>query len=279
MISKEDNLTPEWRKAWKINDSKWIKERRKAWREIKSSLVLELYDKNEIKKIKNFFMTGSAFDPELPEEEWHYENYHPDLRPVPVSYSILIETWLGAEKSEENWQHIKEKNSRDEYEYESSRHFFRQSLRNHFPEQGSLFNGLDERLYNFFGPTRCRPEDYPKEDEQGFLRIAWRTHNDLRSLVEKYLSENYNPDNIAPVVVLEWYDTVSSTYHAIGPEDDGQIYYINSMKAIVEKACVVVSKSSTYDPNQVIFAEKLLARLKEMQMPEPLNNALKPFLT
>jgi hypothetical protein len=132
-------------------------------------------------------------------------------------------------------------------------------------------------LYYFFGPTRCRPEDYTQENEKGFLRVSWGVYDDLRGLIENFLSENYNPDNIAPAVMLEWCDSVSPTYHAINPEGDGQVYYINSMKAIVEKACVVVDKSKAYDPNQVAFAEKLLARLKEMEMPEPLEDALKPF--
>ena len=279
MTSKKNNPIPEWRRAWKLDDPEWVKARRKAWRDIKSSPVLEFFKKWEIKRIKNFFMTGSAFDPELPEEEWSNENYHPDLRPVPVSKKILIEVWLNADHSEENWHYIKEKYFQDETFYNQCRQFFRQCLRNYFPEQGSLFNGLDERLYYFFGPTRCRPENYPKENEKRFLRIAWRTHNDLRGLVEKYLSENFNPYNIAPAVMLEWCDTISPTYHAIGSEDDSRVYYINSMKAILDKACAIVDNRDSYDPNQVVFAEKLLANLKEMQMPEPLNNALKPFLT
>jgi len=274
MTSKLDFPIPEWRKAWKLDDPEWVKARRQAWRRIKQSPVLEGLNKREITRIKNFFMTGSAFDPELAEEEWLFYNYHPDRRPVPVSNSVLIECWLGAEQSETHWQEVKTKYS--EGKYESSRRFFRQCLRNLFPEQGPLFDGLDERLYYFFEPTRCRPRNYPDLEHKRFIRVAWRVYNDLGGLVKAHLSENYNPHNIAPGVLPEWCDSVSFTYEAVGPEREE--YVIRNMAGIAKNARDIVDSQDDFRPEQVSFARDVLIRFKQMELPEPLEKALEPIL-
>jgi hypothetical protein len=274
MTSKLDFPIPEWRKAWKLDDPEWVKARRQAWRRIKQSPLFEMFERRELKRIKNFFMTGSAFDPEPPEEEWRWYRYHPDKRPVPVSNSVLIECWLGADQSETHWQEIKTKYS--EGKYESSRRFFRQCLRNRFPEQGPLFDGLDERLYYFFEPTRCRPADYPDLNYKDFIYVAWRVNNDLENLIKAHLSEHYNPHNIAPAVLPEWCDSVSFTYEAVGPEREE--YVIRNMAGIAKNARDIVDSQEDFRPEQVGFARDVLTRFKQMELPEPLEKALEPIL-
>jgi hypothetical protein len=147
------------RAAWKLDDPEWMKQRKKAWRDYKDSPIFSNYKKDLIKRCKTFFLTGIAFDPEPSEDEWNPPfGYHPLECPLPLSNSLLMECWLDPEPSKERWEAVRNRIEQDEYWRTRSffRGCFRTWNRNGYP---ILFNGLDERLYHFFSPTRCRWQD------------------------------------------------------------------------------------------------------------------------
>lgn len=270
---------PEWRKAWKLDDPAWVKNRQNEWRRIRQSPVLEwAFNKEQLKRIKNFFMTGSAFDPELPEEEWRMLNYHPDRRPLPVNYALLLRCWLAVDHTEDHWHYIKQISKPSEYEYYSTRDFMRKLLGENASSDG-VFGGLDERLYLFFGPIRCRPEDYPELNQKQFLRVAWATNNQFRTLVKAYMSKEFNPANIAPTVLNEWCDSLLWTYEAIGPEGEGRDMHVKDAADIVSTAKSVIEKSEQYQESQVKFAEDLLSGVRSRPLPPAMATALKRFLS
>jgi hypothetical protein len=274
MTSKPDFPIPEWRKAWKLDDPEWVKARRQAWRRIKQSPLFEMFEKRELKRIKNFFMTGSAFDPEPPEEEWRWYRYHPDKRPVPVSNSVLIECWLGADQSETHWQEIKTKYS--EGKYESSRRFFRQCLRNRFP-----FDGLDERLYYFFEPTRCRPEDYPGLSHEQYLARARQAYGFSVRLIKRFLlSDKPNEDDIAPCMAPEFCDSIAPNYECLIDRDGEQKVQEYAIRAAawLSEVFEMAREQKPSTSKQLTLAQEIAEGLKGLKFPDAVMKNFEPYV-
>ncbi len=271
------NETPEWRKAWKLSDPDWVKARQKAWTAIKKSPAIKggHFSKTDLSRIKTFFMTGSAFDPEPLEEEWRFLSYHPDKKPLPVSYRVLVECWLNADQSEARWLEIKK--IANERSYDSSRRFLREITRIHFPEQGTMFNGLDERLYYFFTPTRCRPEDYPDLSVEKYRRQSRIVYADFFHIIEAYLKPNYNPASIAPVLLLEWCDSVVPSYEALDRED-WKVDHIVRLKELIQNTLSILNDAEGHAAQQVAFAQNFVDNFRGMTMPASMEKVLKPFL-
>lgn len=277
------NQQDERRAAWKLDDPEWVKQRKKAWRDYKDSPVFSTFDKGEIKWIKTFFLTGIAFDPEPPKEEWNPRRlYHPTQLPLPSAHSLLIECWLDPEPSEERWTAVKSRTGQDVYT--RTRSFFRGCFRD-YNRTGHpvLFNGLDERLYYFFGPTRCRREDveaylgeisddrYHGRCGQVYAQFVWQ--------IRGYLEHDFNTDLIAPAFLDEWCDTIPTRYDV---RFDKMLKYekhrYNDIKDIVSSALSVIASPSDYDARQVEFAERMIARFHEMDLPRAFAAQINPLL-
>jgi hypothetical protein len=217
MTSNAIENKPAWRSAWHLDDPDWVKGRQRAWKGIKNSPFIKellLPNKGELKKIKNFYLIGSAFDPEPPLEDWDWECYHPDTSPIPVTSAMLLELWLTADDSEDNWTHIKDKYRKDDFR--SARDRFRDAIYRLYPKYGSIFDGLEARIYTLLGPTRCRHEDYPGVEENQFRRISKSVNSKLGVPISAHLAaEEPHSDNITPLFAAEWCDTIVDAYEYI----------------------------------------------------------------
>lgn len=264
-----------------MDDSDWVKQRKKEWKRLKQHPILgdkEWFRPAEQKAIKNFFMAGMPQIPEPPEKEWEWDGYNPDLPLETVDGGVLLECWLTADQSEENWHHIAEKYARSIFM--SSRRRLREWLRYKFPEQGCLFDGLDERLYHLFGPTRCRPEDFPEETHLRFINEAWRTHNELEPMIVSFfINRNPNPCNIAPLMLREWCDTIPWTYEALSRDNDNsERLLVKSVVDILTAAAAIIHSPEGRESRQVEAAKQLFEFMRDTELPDELAASLRPIL-
>lgn len=273
--------SPEWRKAWKLDDPAWVRQRKAEWKRLKEHPLLG--DKGwfrpaERKAIKNFFMYGMPEYPEPPEREWAWDDYNPDLPLQRVDGGVLLECWLTADQSEENWQRIAGKYAKETFLF--SRRRLREWLRNKFPEKGCLFDGLEARLYLLFGPTRCRPVDFPEETHLRFINDAWRTHNDLKPMVITFFTNrNPNPCNIAPLVLREWCDTIPWTYEALVNRGKGNERLLaESVAELLSTVVDIIQEPDGRESRQIEAARQLLEYMRETELPDTLDTALRQFL-
>jgi len=264
--------------AWKLDDPEWVKERKRKWRSVKNSPILSLLTKEEQRRIKTFYSTGIAFDPEPNEEEWRYLCYHPAKRPLPVSSYELFECWLDPEPSEERWSKVRDKAIIKSQEYALTTQFFRRCLHDYVPKKGSLFNGLDEKLYKFLCLGRCRREDYLDIDEKGFYSISRSIYKSFVPQIEGYLQPDFNPCLIAPALLDEWSDALETNYTVFDDKyrDLGDPYIY--LKNILKPALVIIRNPESYEEKQVAFSKRLIDRFRDMDMPPEMSKAILSFL-
>jgi len=263
---------PEWRKAWKLDDKEWMKQRRKQWREIKSSVEIASWflTKERKKHLKNFFMTGSGYIPELPEEEWEWYCYHPDLRPFGGEAVVLFECWLSADQSEENWAHIKDKHSDDALRGSMWR--FRELFKeNYYPAHGKLFGDVEERLYHQLCITRCRPEDYP----DSYTKAAWSTYMGLLHLfIQFFLHDGpINNDHSMGMFVQEWCDSLEGAYEGccqcFSSEENaeeriqGELDYFRKIMTRIHE---VNNAPDKFEPLQVQIAKDVTEKIQHVSV-------------
>jgi hypothetical protein len=287
MTTDNSEHKPAWRAAWRLDDPDWVKVRQRAWKKVKNSPFIKellLPNKEDLKRIQNFFLTGSAFDPELPEEDWHWKNYHPDTRPLPVGEAtMLIELWLTADDSESNWQHIDDKYS--EGSHQSARDRFRDALYRLYPEHGSVFDGREARIYSMLGPTRCRREDYPERSDKAFKRACRSVNAGLGTPIKVHLlSKEPRPDSIAPILAREWCDAVIGAYeyNVILADEKQNTGFIETffvwVEDIVSASRKIVEDPEQYHPSQVELSQKIITYLSEMVFPQSLQEVLGKYL-
>jgi hypothetical protein len=259
------NEMPEWRKAWKTEDPEWVKQRQKDWKLIRKSPVFEFrFNKDDLTRVKNFFMTGSAFVPEPEKSEWKWMSYDPDTKPLPVTCAPLIECWLGVDGDIERWKQVRANSSADRLS--SSRNMFRQTMHKYDPKKGTLFNGRDKMLYNFFVPTRCRPEDYPERDEKVFFHVASTVCYMLRPSVVAFLKESYDESNIAEDALPEWCDSVLPSFHNYKRNDD-KAEFCRNVNDVLTAAFSIMERKENYMKPQVDAANYIVDRFNAMDFP------------
>lgn len=287
MTNNNSEHKPAWRDAWRLDDPDWVKARQRAWNTIKNSAYIKellMPNREDLKRIKDFYMTGSGFDPELPQEEWIRKNYHPDTRPLPVGEaSMLLELWLTADDSESNWQHIDEKYSQDSHR--SARDRFRSALHRLYPEHGSIFDGWEARIYTMLGPTRCRREDYPDSTDIFFNRTCRAVNSELGAPIRAHLlSEQPTQDGFTPVLAREWCDTIIGAYEcfvvlANEKQNPGFINsYFSWVEDILSASQKIAHDPDSYHSTQVELSQRIITYISELDIPEPLQDVLGKYL-
>lgn len=275
---------PAWRAAWHLDDPEWVKQRKQNWKRMKNSPAVEslfMPNKDELKKIKNFYLTGSAFDPEPAEKDWRWNNYHPDTRPVPISKAMLLELWLTADDSEENWQHIYDKYTNSHHR--DARWAFRDALHRLYPEYGSIFDGREARIYRLLGPTRCRPEDYPDLSDDLFRKISKSENSMIGAPIKALLTEdNRSIDDFVPTLAREWCDTVPGAYEfaeSVSSERPKLLpTLVKGLEKAFAKASMISREPERFASSQVQLAENIIAFLSEMTLPKQLDDVLGEYL-
>lgn len=258
---------PERRKAWKVDDPAWVRERESQWRKIKNSPVLKRrLRQREIERVKNYFLTGSAFRPEPEKEEWRYLRYHPDTKPLPTTCNTLLQCWLSAEGVD--WEHIRE--NAHPLILQDSRWYLRDLLKSVYPEQIPLFNGRDRRIYYFFAPTRCRPEDYPELPRDKFYQTAWLVRLELHPAIDQFLSVPYNRDSLAPELVPERCDSIVPAFHHYENLEKAQ-NFLKEVSKTLTRVAEIIDNQADFEDEIVGFATRMHSRFKEMELPHGMD--------
>jgi hypothetical protein len=266
------NKFTNWRDAWKTDDTDWVKQRQKEWREVskspffKADMSKNLFTRKEKTQIKNYFMTGCGYIPEPAESEWEYMGYDPLRNPLQTRARALLRCWLHPVVDIDFWNYIK---SLDRQNFNVSRDFFRYQLKYSYPMKGTLFTGRDKELYYFFTPTRCRPEDYPDRPPEGYFIRASSSLFDLHNLIDKYLNED-NPDSIASDVFPEWNDAVVPTF--IGSNDVNKKHHLIKLSATLAQTKSILQNESDFSEGQLAFANRLIDTFKGMDFPEGMES-------
>jgi len=276
-----NNITiPKWRESWKVDDPEWVDLRKKEWLVVKKSPVLKTkFKKDEIEKIKTFFMTGSAYPYDLDPDDWDWYSYHPDKKPLPVRNTVLLQCWLAPTINLEQWEIIKQYYMSQDSEYNSfltSRYQFRDLVKEMYPSAGTLFNGRDVALYEFFTPTRLERKDYPKMSDERFNTLGSRTFFQLFELIKTYLNEIYNGDSIAPLVLQEWCDSIVPAF--LNCENESQKHETSRRTVSVFNSAmerIVDAKASGSE--QIDFAKNMVELLEKVSFPDEMEVVKRNF--
>jgi hypothetical protein len=159
-------------------------------------------------------------------------------------------------------------------------------MRDEFPEEGNLFDGLEERLYRIFGPTRCRPEDYPELDRNKYISECWSVYAVLGKPLDDFLqAKQVNPYNIAPAFVWEWCDSVPGGFEwkkiqLQEPKNKKHLQFVleKDIGGMVRRAHEITKNPDAHDPRQVSVAHEMLGTLSQMELPDDLEEYLAPYL-
>ncbi len=270
--------TPKWRDAWKVDDPEWIKERKREWKRVLKSpgFLQSGATKNERGYIKNYFFTGSAFAPELPEEEWRFMRYDPDNSPLPVANSTLFEVWLSANQSEAHLDFIRARAHELTYVY--SRELLCTLYATHMPEEGGIFLEADERIYRFFTPTRFRKKDYEGVKDDEFNRLARNRFVRFGNAIQMYMVDTFNQNNIAPVFLIEWMDCVVPAFLHFVAQGADEKSYMHNYTARIDRAVGVLRNPGEFECQQVDFARNLVTGFQKLDMPMKLSQLLDPHM-
>lgn len=285
---------PERQKAWRLHDPAWVKARKAEWKHVKEKLPVVGWFLNQTDKkiLKNYFMEGCGYNPERDKPDWGIVACTPENPLRGVSGRVMFEFWLHPDRSEENWKKIVSRYcaNGDTGIFNDSRSRFRELIRTSLPAEGSLFDGLDERIYRMFTPVRCRRQDYPELDEAEYYEKCWTVCAQLVMAIRNFISaEKVNNESLAPALVREWCDAAPGAYMAArnGAEklsDKKQAkkyldYYLrDAIGWQIIKSHEIIQNPENFEPKQVDVAREILARLYRAELHEDLQEFAAPYL-
>jgi len=250
--------------AWKTDDKAWLKARRAGWKEVKTTLDRLTGVRGQDKKfLKQFYMSGEIDIDEMT-NAFGRRVVDPERPLYPMEASTLLECWLTADQSDENWQQIKEKYGERKL-YHSCRRLL-ESLA-YYPETGSLFGGLEERLYRFLCPTRCRPEDYPELNREQYIDQAHTIYGRIRSALSRYFQfKAPNPNNFVRCRLPEWHDCIAATYLKI-PDA-----LLKDLIHVVVPMHRILTNPDNYAEHVLDVAKQLEDILSDEALPQPIRD-------
>ncbi len=262
--------------AWKVDDKAWMKARRAQWKEVKKSLDETFYylkKGRDYRHLKSFFLTGRLSEEQARKDFWQF---NPETPLRGIETSVMLECWLTADQRPENWEAIQRKNPLDLYW--DSRHRFREMFAK-YPETGTIFGGLEKRLYEFFTPTRCRFEDYkdmPHMEEESFdglgsqvftqigrglLHLFGDQPRDLEE-IEKTGKSKFRQPNVnclAQYALHEWVESIPPAWRRY--EKKG-INHFKFLVRLVKLATLISRLPDEHNPVQVAVANEMLTLLE-----------------
>lgn len=249
--------------VWRLDDPAWVKERKSEWRRVKQRLdQMPFIRKKEITFLKGFFLTGTVNMEALQEYCWGHANPKRPLQAIEAA--VLLECWLSPDHSEANWQHIKKKyDDREGSWSDAKRRFMEIATRLpgwYVDDEESFFSGLEERLYRFLMPTRCRREDYPEISDADYLDKAERCAGLTRDFLAYLDQDPPNGYNITRFRAREWRDGRVATQLPFRAGEDSQVSDDISLVLAVD----LIRKTPTnYDPLHVQLANELAEALED----------------
>lgn len=259
--------------AWHPEDPAWVKKRKSEWRLVKKNLdKLNFIRKKEITFLKDFFLTGTVNMAALQEYCWGHAN---PKRPLQfVEGAVLLECWLSPDHSEANWQRIKQKYSDYEGAWNDAKRRFMEIASRlpggyvalngdlvYYGEDGeSFFSGLEERLYRFLMPTRCRREDFPGISDDDYLDKAKGCAGITWYFLEFLDQDPPNPYNITRFRVAEWHDGRVATQLPFRAPEGAKV---SNDIVLVQAVDRIRDKPTNYDPLHVQLANELAEALED----------------
>ena len=292
-------LHPDWQKAWKLDDPDWVKQRKQDWAEIKRApAFVSLYLPAKEKAIlKRFFMTGCGIDPKEINKRGINPSFNPTTTPLDglkQADRVLHEIWLTANQSAEHIQSIL---ARSEYDTIMARralsamfgHYNERSTQDELKTEKTLFAGSDQRLYETFSPlhlyTTANHAAFSQEamEESGY-NACWVFVN----LIVNYLSEDYYPQNIAPVVLNEWLASVpyAVRHRKVRMEKmvtegyrDPYDYFKTLREKCLVRALYLLDKPDDFDDVQVELAKRIIDGFRSMTVNEEVDQQVKDLLS
>ncbi|SCZ59854.1 hypothetical protein [Thiohalomonas denitrificans] len=266
--------------AWRVEDKTWMAERKRGWKGVQKRLRKNLLitGKDELTLLKSYYLTGAA-PAEWEEELSDIENYA-DTRPIMAEETLmegmLYECWLSADTSERAWDAIKasyQAGSDFDFFWEEARRSLRLQVLRGYPDEGSLFDGLDERLYRFFGPTRFRREDFPELGEPMYLARAASSYGKIDASIVDFLARDTpNPHHMVQYMVREWGDTLAPTqthFRDAAKEDERFRGYVLPLTKPAKWSRYRLQCASQSLPEQVAVAREVEAVLAEVRAELP----------
>jgi len=212
--------------GWKVDDKAWMKQRREEWKQVKKCVDQLTFFKACYKKaMKKFFLTGDGSDPQYPLKE--------------VEAAPLFEIWFDPDKTEENWNRIREKyryklisnvlidgkatlvEEIDESKWGGAIYRFYEIARGigydmyYRPEyNNSFFGGIEKRLFEYWYPKelRFRREDYPHMSDEEFDNEHFGTIRLTATFDILFRQDNPNPHNIDLLMVNRWHEALLMGY-------------------------------------------------------------------
>ena len=251
-------------RAWKTDDKDWMKARRAGWKEVKMTLDRLTGVRGQDKKfLKQFYMSGEV-DIDAMVEEYGRRAVNPEKPLQPMDAPVLLECWLTADQSEENWQNIKD--SYADWELQDSCRRLLESLA-YYPETGALFGGLEERLYRFLCPTRCRPEDYPNLNHSQYLDHARVVYGNVcLALMTYFAVDPPNPNNFIYCRLSEWHDSIIPTFQK---KPDA---LLNGLHKYVIPMHKILNHPDAYPEIILKTVKQLEAILKDEELPQAIRD-------
>lgn len=235
--------------GWQCEDKQWMQERRKQWREIQKKVNTLYYLNKEWKPaVKHFYLTGEDIDD-------HYCMKTLEIGP-------LIEMWFDPDTSVENWVKIKSKYN--DRKWGTSKRRLREELNklgelSETDDEGSFFNGLEERMYDFFFERGLKRENFPDMDDNEFKEHAWKCFWGIASSINENMRNNYfSPYNLVNFRLEEWRDAIVLAYDPERPEFGWTI----------ERVDRAIGGSCQYTQEQVDLAHKVNVVLKDPALPK-----------
>ena len=291
-------LHPDWQKAWKLDDPDWVKQRKQDWAEIKRApAFVSLYLPAKEKAIlKRFFMTGCGIDPKEINKRGINPSFNPTTTPLAgmkQADRVLHEIWLTANQSEEHIQSILARSEGNTIKARRalSAMFGRYNAlptQDELKTEKTLFAGSDQRLYETFSPLHLfATTSYAAFSQEAMKENGYNACWSFVNLIVNYLSEDYYPQNIAPVVLKEW---LTSVPHAVRNSKaymeekvaegyrDPYDYFKTLREECLVKALYLVSNPDDFDDVQVELAKRIIDGFRSMTVNEEVDQQIKELL-
>ncbi|HEB56733.1 MAG TPA: hypothetical protein ENI98_10630 [Gammaproteobacteria bacterium] len=252
--------------AWKTEDKAWIKARKTAWKDVKKKIDdLFQLNRDEKRSLKNYYLTGKE-DPGAPLTE--------------MDGGLLLEMWLHPDQSEAHWDKLRDKYTERDWfiarikfdEVNCKLRTFlseedHSTLLTYPPDGGSIFDGLEERMYYWFRFGRLRREDWPELDDEQFLHIARRSLSLAGTFIAYFMDPFPNPFNVLRFMAQEWHDAL----HLFREEE------VDKLDKLVYATELILKEPELFPSLHVELAKNLKEALSDSSLPGNLVNSIAAY--
>ena len=190
--------------AWKVNDKKWMKERRAKWPRVKQLLSDTLflgnaarYTRSEFTKLmQNYFLTGTLDD--------NYTFEHQDG-------ALFLKLWMHPDKSEQYWRQYVEELGPEKVKSQS--YFVKRMLGRSSDGIYEPLDGREPLIYELFTEARLLRHNYPDKSDDEWRIYAQQNFSSIsRSIDCMFAWPTRNPRHYQMLEFRKWLDSFVQGY-------------------------------------------------------------------